>query len=291
MIFCVGIEGVAQKQCIQGRWIEAEDIQWLREWIQSNAAWSRKQIARELCLRWDWRDQRGRIKDFAARSFLLKLEARGEIGLPPLRDQYRRVWRKPEAPDDWQEPASWQAPLKELRPVGIEVIQAGTQAARRWGFYLFRYHYLGLHVIGENLGYLATDRQGRELGCLLFGAAAWRCAARDQWIGFSGDRSSQGLQRVANNTRFLILPWVKVKRLASHILGKVARRIDGDWRQKYGHGLDWLETFVETQRFAGSCYKAANWQYVGESQGRSRQDRDHHLKVPSKGIYLYRLRP
>ncbi len=280
---------MAEKKCIQGRWVEAGDIQWLRGWIQTNWHWSRKRIARELCLRWDWRDQRGRIKDFAARSFLLKLEGRGEIDLPPLRDQYRRAWRKPVAPEDWQEPAGWQAPLKELRPLRIEVIQPGSQAAGRCGFYLSRYHYLGLHVIGENLGYLAIDRQGRELACLLFGAPAWRCTARDQWIGFSGDRTSQGLQRVANNTRFLILPWVKVKRLASHVLGKVAKRINGDWQQKYGHGLDWLETFVETQRFVGSCYKAANWQYVGESQGRSRQDRNHQLQVPAKAVYLYRL--
>jgi len=278
-----------EKQCVQGRWIDEEDIRWLREWIGSNAHWSRKRIAGELCLQWGWRDQRGRIKDFAARSFLLKLESRGEITLPPLREEYRRAWRKPEAPEDWEEPTMWHGRLKELRPLRIEVAAPGSQAARRWSFYLDRYHYLGLHVIGENLGYLAVDRQGRDLGCLLFGAAAWRCGPRDQWIGLSATGARQELQRVANNTRFLILPWVKVKRLASHILGKVARRIDGDWRRKYGHGLEWLETFVESGRFAGSCYKAANWRYVGETRGRSRQDRDHQLRVPAKAVYLYRL--
>lgn len=280
-----------EKQCIQGRWIGEEEIRWLREWIGSNPGWSRKRIARELCLRWEWRDQRGRIKDFAARSFLLKLQSRGEIALPPLRVHCRRAWPKPETPEDWREPALRQVSLQDLRPLRIEVVAPGSQAARRWRFYLDRYHYLGLHVIGENLGYLAMDRQGGDLGCLLFGAAAWRCAPRDRWIGLSGEPGSQELLRVANNTRFLILPWVSVKGLASHILGAVARRINGDWRAKYGHGLDWLETFVETGRFAATCYKAANWRHVGESRGRGRQDRDHRMRVSPKAVYLYRLRP
>lgn len=281
---------MTEKQCVQGRWIDADDVQWLRIWIQSNQQWSRKRIARELCIKWDWRDLRGRIKDFAARSFLLKLESRGEICLPPLRQQYRRTRSQPTEPADWAEPAVWQASLRELRPLEIEVIQSGSSAAGRWGFFLSRYHYLGLHVVGENLGYLIKDRQGRELSCLLFGAAAWRCSARDQWIGWSGEQLTQGLQRMANNTRFLIMPWIQVKELASHILGKAARRIGRDWVEKYGHGLDWLETFVEARRFAGSCYKAANWQFVGESRGRSRQDRNHQMEVETKGVYLYRLK-
>jgi len=281
---------MTEKQCVQGRWIDADDVQWLGLWIQSHPQWSRKRIARELCIKWDWRDQLGRIKDFAARSFLLKLESRGEICLPPLREQYRRIRPQPAQPEDWTEPPAWQASLKELRPLQFEVIKPGSCATGYWKYFLSRYHYLGLHVVGENLGYLIRDREGRELSCLLFGAAAWRCAARDQWIGWSGEQLNQGLQRMANNTRFLILPWVRVKGLASHILGKTARRIGQDWMEKYGHGLDWLETFVEIRRFAGSCYKAANWRFVGESRGRSRQDRDHQMEVGTKGVYLYQLR-
>jgi len=227
-----------EKQCVQGRWIDAGDVQWLRGWIESNMQWSRKRIARELCLKWDWKDQRGRIKDFAARSFLLKLEGRGEICLPPLREAFRRIRRKPSQPEGWEEPPVWQAPLKELRPLQIEVIQPASKAAGAWGFFISRYHYLGLHVVGENMGYLIKDREGRELSCLLFGAAAWRCAARDQWIGWSGEGLTQGLQRITNNTRFLILPWVQVKGLASHILGKVAKRINRDWEVKYA--MAWI---------------------------------------------------
>ena len=145
-------------------------------------------------------------------------------------------------------------------------------------------------MVGENLGYLVKDRQEREVACLLFGAAAWRCAARDQWIGFTPGPNSEQLGRIANNTRFLILPWIKVKRLASHILGKVVGRIDKDWQGKYGHRLDWLETFVEIPRYNGTCYQAANWQCVGQSPGRSRQDREHQMRVPIKAVCLYRLR-
>lgn len=282
---------MSKKKCIQGRWVDDEQIRWLRDWIGSNPHWSRKRIAQELCLRWQWKDLRGQIKDFAARSFLLKLESQGEITLPPVRIKRRGSWPKVKAPEDWQEPALWQAPLKELRPLRIELVRAGTQAAERWRFYLSHYHYLGLHVIGENLGYLVMDRQARELACLLFGAAAWRCSPRDQWIGLARGRNWEQLQQVANNTRFLILPWIQVKHLASHILGKVAKRINGDWREKYGHGLEWLETFVESGRFAGSCYKAANWQYVGQTQGRGRQDRDYQRQLCAKAIYLYRLNP
>jgi hypothetical protein len=144
--------------------------------------------------------------------------------------------------------------------------------------------------VGENLSYLAVDRQGRDVACLLFGAAAWRCAARDTKLGWRSEERRERLGRVANNTRFLILPWVRVKHLASCVLGQAARRIDGDWRQKYGHGVDWLETFVDRERYRGSCYRAANWECVGQTQGRSRQDRDHQLRVPIKDVYLYAVR-
>jgi hypothetical protein len=173
--------------------------------------------------------------------------------------------------------------------VRVELIRAGTPAGKRWAFYLQTYHYLGLRVVGENIGYLLLDRQGEDLACLLFGAAAWRCAARDQFLGWDAQKRRGGLNRIANNTRFLILPWVRVDCLASHVLGLVSRRIAADWQEKYGHGLEWLETFVELGRFAGTCYRAANWQAVGQTQGRGRQDRQHQHAVPAKGVFLYPL--
>ena len=276
-------------QRIQGRWVGTEEIAWLRSWIEEHPNWSRKRLARELCGTWQWRDERQRLKDFAARSFLVKLEAQGAIKLPVLRLYNRRPPRAVRPPADWQAPASWSASFQQLGRVAVEPIVPGTPAARQWAFYLAQYHYLGLRVVGENVGYLARDGQGRDLACLLFGAPAWRCAPRDRVLDWTALERSSRLQEGTNNTRFLILPWVCVPHLASHVLGAVARRIDRDWRAKYGHGLRWLETFVERGRFAGTCYRAANWECVGQTRGRSRQDRDHDLTVPIKDIYLYRL--
>jgi len=280
---------VQSELLVQGRCVQAEEIVWLREWIQEHPQWSRKELARQLCERWRWRDGCGRLKDFAARSLLLKLEAQGHIQLPALQIHKRRARRTIAPLVDGQRPPCWSASLAEIAPVIIEPVVPGSVAARRWAFYLQEYHYLGLRVVGENLGYLARDGQGREVACLLFGAPAWRCAPRDRFLGWSDENRRQRLHTVANNTRFLILPWVRVLHLASHLLSQVARRIGADWQAKYAHGLHWLETFVECERFAGTCYRAANWQWVGQTTGRSRQDRDHTRAVPVKDIYLYGL--
>lgn len=280
--------GVGMEVLLQGRRIEPVELAWLQGWIDEHPQWSRKRIARELCQRWSWVDGRGRLKDFAARSLLLKLEGRGQVKLPPLRVNLRRARPAVSSWAQWQEPQAWTGSLAELTPVRLEKIQAGSPAAKRLAFYLERYHYLGFRVVGENMGYLAMDREDRDVGCFLFGAAAWQCAPRDRRLGWRCQ--PRELWRVANNTRFLILPWLRVNHLASCLLGEVARRIDRDWRQKYGHGVDWLETFVDRERFRGSCYRAANWECVGQTQGRSRQDRDHQLRVPVKDVYLYDLK-
>jgi hypothetical protein len=276
-------------QCIQGRLVQAEEIVWLQEWMGLHPQWSRKRLARELCLQWQWCDGRGRLKDFAARSLLLKLEAQELITLPPLQESKRRPRRGVAALAHWQEPPVLEAVLEQLQPLRIELVKAGTADQRAWAFYLERYHYLGLRVVGENVGYLVRDNRQRELACLLFGAAAWCCASRDRALGWGPKERQERLSEIANNPRFLILPWVRVAHLASHVLGRAARRIDQDWREKYGHGLRWLESFVERERFAGTCYRAANWQCVGQTQGRSRQDREHCTRVPVKDVYLYAL--
>jgi Domain of unknown function (DUF4338) len=280
---------VDRRELIQGIWVGESEIQWLKHWVKGHPGWTRKRFAQELCRLWEWRDRANRLKDFAARSFLLKLEAQDKIHLPEIRGQMRSR-RKPVAlPEGWERPEDCHGALEDVRPVSLEVVQPGSLSAQRWEFYLSQYHYLGLRMVGENLGYLARDSQGREVACLLFGAAAWRCRPRDRFLKWDEKTRRQGLSRVANNTRFLILPWVRVPGLASHVLGQVARRIGQDWVLKYRHGLEWLETFVERPRFAGTCYRAANWQWVGQTTGRSRQDRNHQFEVPIKDIYLYRL--
>ena len=281
--------GTAQR--LQGRLIRPEDVVWLRELIAGKAGWSRNRIGRELCEAWDWRDGAGRLKDFAARSLLLKLEARGEIRLPPLRERLRRGdWKwLPKATAAVVEPPAFTASLESVQPLAIEVVESGDEAHPRWSAYLTQFHYLGLHLVGENLGYLVRGRDGRDLACLLFGAAAWKCAPRDSFLEWKPQRRARDLCEIANNTRFLVLPWVRVSQLASHVLGAVVRRIDSDWKKKYGHGLTWLETFVERERFRGTCYRAANWKLVGQTTGRSRQDRERAMQVAVKDVYLYRV--
>lgn len=271
--------------------MDSDRLEWLRGWIRENFDWSRKRLAQALCVRWDWRNDQGRLKDFAARSFLLKLQAQGRIELPPLQLHKRRVRAAVADLSGWEPPPVVESTLRDLRPVRLELVRAGTTEARRWAYFLNRYHYLGLRLVGENAGYLACDGRGREVACLLFGAPAWRCAARDAYLQWPSSERAARLKFLANNTRFLILPWVRTPHLASHVLGAAAARIGQDWRRKYGHGLEWLESFVDTSRYRGTCYAAANWQLAGHTAGRSRQDRAHTLRVPRKAVYLYRLRP
>ena len=180
-----------------------------------------------------------------------------------------------------------------LRPLSLTEVSAGPAPERAlFEALLHRYHYLSHRSpIGENLQYLVRERTGRPVACLLFGAAAWQCADRDRFIGWDRTIRAALLHLVANNARFLILPWVQVRGLASHILSQVSRRVGSDWQRKYGHPIYLLETFVETDRFRGSCYRAANWVRVGQTKGRTRQDSPEgkHQQVCRKEIYLYPL--
>jgi hypothetical protein len=182
------------------------------------------------------------------------------------------------------------AALSALQPVELHVLPAGSAAERRAEAQLARFHYRGFdRPVGAHLYYLGVDRAGRELALMLLGAAAWRCAARDRWLDWDEAQRRSRLSQVANHARFLLLPGVQVPHLASHLLGLLTRQVVRDWRRRHGHQLLALETFVESGRFAGTCYQAANWQWVGQTQGRSRQDRQHRLQVGVKEVYLYGL--
>jgi hypothetical protein len=277
---------------IQGRNLDQLDLDWIRDVIWSNPGWHRSRISLALCERWQWRNAVGQYKDMAARTLLLKLERRGLIQLPPR--QRVQENRKPVEPLDglplqFDAPATLSGSLKGLGPLAIELVESSQQRS------LFRdllrqYHYLSYHrPVGENLQYLASDGQGRPVACLLFGAAAWKCAPRDQWIGWTAQQREQGLPGIANNMRFLILPWVRIPNLASWLLSQTGYRISQDWLNKYGHKIWLLETFVDQQRFTGACYRAANWLCLGQTQGRSRNDRKHENAQPIRWIYGYPL--
>jgi hypothetical protein len=276
---------------IQGRLIGAEEITAICELIRHNPTQHRRWLSEELARMWHWQTATGQLKNFAAYSLLLKLDRRGWIVLPPPRRAPTRRRPMDTTPDllDLTTSEPIEGLLAVLCPIRIAVLTPRTM--KRLQRLLARYHYLGFGgPVGENIAYQVTDRSGRDLACVLFGAAAWKVAARDTWIGWSPERRAQGIQRIANNSRFLVLPWVRVPHLASHILGRISRRIASDWQTKYGHPIDLLETFVDRARFRGTCYRAANWIHVGSTQGRSRQDRTHSLQVPVKDIYVYPLR-
>jgi len=272
---------------LQGREITKDDIELVRWLIEANPSQNRTQLSKELCLLWNWRTANGQIKDMACRTLLLKLEQRGHITLP-RRQTPGRGSRKvfiPYVPHNTNPVA---CALSDLGPVQIQSVDAGLLGL--FQCLLSRYHYLGFHsTVGENTKYIVFDHKQNPLACLLFGSAAWKCAPRDEFIGW-GDRTRKvNLQFLTNNMRFLILPWVRVPHLASHILGRVARQISSDWMKKYGHPIYLLETFVQQDHFRGICYQAANWIYVGQTKGRSRNDRYATLKVPVKDIFLYPL--
>jgi hypothetical protein len=178
--------------------------------------------------------------------------------------------------------------LTDLEPVSVHLVE-NTDLLDLFQCLLSRYHYLGFRsTVGENMKYLVFDHKQNPLACLLFGSAAWKCAPRDEFIGWDDETRKANLHLVTNNMRFLILPWVRVPHLASHILGRVARRISLDWMGRYGHPIYLLETFVERDCFRGICYQAANWIRVGQTSGRSRNGHPG-LKVPIKDVYLYPL--
>jgi hypothetical protein len=187
-------------------------------------------------------------------------------------------------------------PLSALLPLRItEISTQGLPPDDALFASLLRQHHYLSHSswVGQNLRYLVRDHHGQPLAALLFGAAAWQCADRDRFIGWDTITRQQRLHRLANNSRFLLLPWVQVPRLASYLLSRIVQCIRADWQAKYGHALDLLETFVERHRFTGACYQAANWIRVGQTKGRTRQDRPDgtHQQVPPKDIYLYPLHP
>jgi hypothetical protein len=276
---------------IQGRTLRPEDVALIQDWLQAHPDSNRTRLSRELCAAWNWRNGAGRLKDMAARSLLLKLEAQGQIQLPPRRTASVNGLRNRRAGPIDHAQSTIEGPLQSLRPVRVQPVTEGGSEARLFQFLLQRYHYLGhRNCVGENLKYLAHDRDGRPLACLLFGSAAWKAAARDRWLGWSAEQRGRHLSLLTNNTRFLILPWVHVPHLASHLLGQVALRLSGDWQQKYGHPLYLVESFVAEPRFAGTCYRAAGWVRVGLTTGRTRNDDGLKPRAARKAIYLKILR-
>lgn len=276
-------------QIIQGRLISNQDIELIRTLLREHPEWHRNRLSVELCKYWNWIDETGRLKDMACRTLLLKLHRRDIIRLPePTRKDtnHRRTKSFIPLPHDT---TPIESSLNLIQPIRLVLADKGPSAAL-WQTFLTSYHYLGFTTkVGCNISYLAIDRYERPVGCFLFGAAAWKTAPRDHFIGWNISQRKKNLHLIANNMRFLIPPFIRVPHLASHLLSLAIDRLRQDWPEKYGFHLSMVETFVDTSRFSGTCYRAANWRYVGETTGRTRNDTYFTIKKPVKAIYLYPL--
>jgi hypothetical protein len=277
---------MTEPQLIQGRWFTKEDLALLENWRQEHPEWSRYRLSRELAQHWNWRTPAGELRDMAARHFLHKLDQRGLFTLPapnPKGGRQAAQWPAPASPPS----QLIEQPLSQLQPLSLDWVRPRSPVARELAATLAHYHYLGWRgPVGPHLAYHIHDRHDRLLAVLVFVAAALQVAERDRFIGWSAAQRQARLHLLVQNARFLILPWVRVPHLASHVLAQVTSRLRHDWIERYQQPLVLVETFVQCERFAGTCYRAANWLYTGRTTGRGRDDRHHQRAQPRKDIYL-----
>lgn len=275
----------------RGREFSSQEIAEVRDIVAAHPDKSRWYLSREICRRWDWRQVNGTLKDIVCRGFLLHLARLGYIELPPIRREgpYRFAHSKrPEIISVQDTPI--EAELCALRPVEVFQVR-GTSLQGLYNSLIHQYHYLGYtRPVGEHLEYLAFSG-GRVIACIGWCSAPRHIGCRDRYIGWNKQQREKGLQYLIINTRFVILPWVRVPHLASHLLGLMARRICGDWQEVYNHPLIWLETFVDPARgFSGTSYKAANWKYLGMTTGRGKADKTMKANRSLKLMFGYPLR-
>jgi hypothetical protein len=269
--------------------ITEERVKQIQGIIEDNPDWNRTKISRQVCILWGWQSPNGQLKDISCRSMLRNLDKAGKITLPGPLMVTRAKGGAEKVLHLEHDNAPINVKLAQLRPLTINSVSSGKELGQ-FKSLIDQYHYLGYdRSIGENMKYMVYDRSGRPLACLLFGSAAWSCRRRDEYIGWGKHERAQKLMFLTNNSRYLILPWVTSAHLASHVLSLVSRRVADDWQQKYGHPIYCLETFVETGRFKGTCYKAANWIKVGATTGRGRDGGHNNAILPVKDVYVYPL--
>jgi hypothetical protein len=270
-----------------GRVFGPQEIERVRALIRAHPQASRQQLSYRVCELLEWRKADGGLKDMSCRVALLRMHRQGVIELPPPSHRVNPCRCFGQRTAQAEPGPLLEAAVHELGELRLERVE--RQASALWNEYIERYHYLGYKPLaGAQLRYFAYAGE-RRVGLLGFGAAAWKTGPRDAWIGWSREQRQRNLGAVVNNARFLILPWVRVKGLASKLLAMAARGLPEDWMGCYGYRPVLLETFVEVQRFAGTCYRAANWTCVGQTQGRGKLG-DHRLaQVPIKTVWVYPL--
>jgi Domain of unknown function (DUF4338) len=273
----------------RGKTYDSKEISEIREIVAAYRERSRWFISREICRRWNWTQPNGVLKDMICRGLLLRLAAQNLIELPPAKIPSPYPGRrKPSAIEIDQ--TAMEGNLSDLRP--IELLQVRrTPLEKVYQGLMEQFHYLGYsRPVGEHLEYLACSHN-RPLACIGWCSAPRHIGCRDRYIGWTKEQRIRNLSMVVINTRFLILPWVRISHLASHLLGAMARRISRDWQQLYRHEVVWLESFVDPARgFLGTCYKAANWIYLGQTTGRGKNDHTYKINRSLKAVWGYPLR-
>jgi hypothetical protein len=277
-------------KCYCAREFTEDELRTIGQMIEQAPQLKRAALSRLVCQRLNWVRADGSLKDMTCRVAMLRMQADGLITLPAsqLRQRRRRAEFLATPASDAQPVLSM--PVHEMAPLTLCAIGARHTQSRLWNEYMARYHYLGYTPMsGSQIRYCVYS--GEQLVALLsFGASAWKLKDRERFIGWTEAQRQKNLQLVVNNARFLILPWIQSKGLASKVLALAARQLPRDWHERYGYQPVLLETFVETPRHRGTCYKAANWVHIGQTVGRGKKSTVHHQIIPIKDIWMYPLR-
>jgi hypothetical protein len=274
----------------RGREISTEDIAFIRRLIVEHVGASRRALSAKLCEAWQWKQANGAPRDMVCRGLLLMLHRAGQIELPRVRFTPPNPLARRERPAPMLiDPTPIQGRLSQFRPIEFQPVRR-TSDEPLFNSLIEQHHYLGYEQpVGEHLKYLMWA-QGRPIACLAWSSAPRHLGSRDRFIGWSAEARRRNIRFLAYNTRFLILPWVQVDHLASHILGRMAKRLSEDWEKVYGHPIYFLETFVDPQRFRGTCYRAANWVVLGRTTGRGKDDQTNRPNRSIKEVWGYPLR-
>lgn len=273
----------------RGRTVTSTDARQIRRLIAAHPEASRAELSRLLCKKWGWIQENGELRAMVCRGLLLALHRAGHIELPPPRQVRPNalVHRRPPAVPD-VDPTPIATTLDQLGPLTFRQVRRTPEEAIFNGL-LQGHHYLGyVQPVGEHLKFLVSTAD-RPLACFAWGSAPRHLGPRDRFIGWSKEVRQRNLRFVAYNSRFLILPWVSVPPLASHLLGRMARMLSSEWERVYGHGVYFAETFVYPERFRGTCYRAANWAVLGRTTGRGKNDLTHRANRPVKDVLGYPL--
>lgn len=274
---------------LEGRVFTEDDVKVISKVVADNPGATRADLSRIVCHELHWCHDDGRIKETRCRVAMLRMYEKELIALPEaLRNPQKKTRYEPTPETDSGPELSDR--VKSLLPIQIQVVDSSTRKqSNKWNTYMDRYHYLGFRATsGHQIRYLISS-QGRDLALFNFSSPAWKVQSRDQLIGWSPEVREKNLKYIINNSRFLILPWVKSKNLASWILGAIKRRVQQDWENRYGYCPVLMETFVDTEKFKGTCYKAANWELIGQTQGRGKYDPLKKKELSVKQIFVIPL--